>query len=171
MEITIGSHKFRIEMLILMAVLVWIIAGHVLCGCCRVNIMEGLENKVAAIAAGQKKKADNASETTESTDSTTTTTEGFTSSSTTTGSHFADANGAGHILNPSTWNAPTSTSNRPSQPIPLPEGELSMFATTEFKPECCPNAYSTSTGCACMTDGQYNYLKSRGGNNVPVSQY
>ena len=61
--------------------------------------------------------------------------------------------------------------NRPKQPIPLPEGELSMFATTPFKPECCPNAFSNSTGCACMTVDQYNYLINRGGNNVPYSEY
>lgn len=61
--------------------------------------------------------------------------------------------------------------NRPKQPIPLPEGEMLMFANTEFKPECCPNAYSNSTGCACMTTDQYNYLISRGSNNVPYSEY
>jgi len=61
--------------------------------------------------------------------------------------------------------------NRPSQPVPLPPGELDMFATTPFKPECCPNTYSTSTGCACMTTGQYNYLSTRGGNNAPYSEY
>jgi hypothetical protein len=48
---------------------------------------------------------------------------------------------------------------------------LSMFANTPFKPECCPNAYSNSSGCACMTTNQYNYLISRGGNNVPYSEY
>lgn len=61
--------------------------------------------------------------------------------------------------------------NRPKQPIPLPEGEMLLFANTEFKPECCPNAYSSSTGCACMTVDQYNYLIDRGSNNVPYSEY
>jgi len=61
--------------------------------------------------------------------------------------------------------------NRQKQPVPLPEGEMLMFANTPFKPECCPNAYSNSTGCACMTVDQYNYLIDRGGNNVPYSEY
>lgn len=65
----------------------------------------------------------------------------------------------------------TQILNRPAQPIPLPEGELDMFATTSFKPECCPNVYSKSTGCACMTVPQYTYLIDRGGNNVPYSEY
>lgn len=61
--------------------------------------------------------------------------------------------------------------NRQKQPVPLPEGQMLMFANTPFKPECCPNAYSNSTGCACMTVDQYNYLIDRGGNNVPYSEY
>jgi hypothetical protein len=61
--------------------------------------------------------------------------------------------------------------NRTPQPIPLPEGELDMFANTPFKPECCPNEYSNSSGCACMTVQQYNYVIERGGNNVPYSEY
>ena len=60
---------------------------------------------------------------------------------------------------------------RKPQQLPLPEGEMLMFANTEFKGECCPNAYSTSNGCACMTGPQYNYLITRGGNNVPYSEY
>jgi hypothetical protein len=61
--------------------------------------------------------------------------------------------------------------NREAQPVPLPEGELLLFANTPFKAECCPNAYSNSTGCACMTGKQYNYLIERGGNNIPYSEY
>jgi hypothetical protein len=60
---------------------------------------------------------------------------------------------------------------REPQPVPLPEGEMLMFANTPFKPECCPNAYSNGSGCACMTSGQYNYLITRGSNNVPYSEY
>jgi len=60
---------------------------------------------------------------------------------------------------------------REPQPVPLPDGEMLMFANTPFKPECCPNTYSNSSGCACMTGNQYNYLVLRGGNNVPYSQY
>lgn len=60
---------------------------------------------------------------------------------------------------------------REPQPVPLPEGQMLMFANTPFKPECCPNTYSNSSGCACMTGDQYNYLVLRGGNNVPYSQY
>jgi len=60
---------------------------------------------------------------------------------------------------------------REPQQIPLPEGEMFMFANTKFAPEYCPNTYSTSQGCAAMTGPQYNYLMTRGGNNVPYSEY
>ena len=60
---------------------------------------------------------------------------------------------------------------RQEQPVPLPEGEMLLFANTPFKPECCPNTYSNSSGCACMTGNQYNYLITRGSNNVPYSEY
>jgi hypothetical protein len=60
---------------------------------------------------------------------------------------------------------------RPEQQIPLPEGEMFMFANTKFAPEFCPNTYSTSQGCAALTNQQYNYLVTRGGNNVPYSEY
>jgi hypothetical protein len=59
---------------------------------------------------------------------------------------------------------------KPTQ-VPLPEGEMFMFANTEFKPECCPNTYSNSSGCACMDSKSYNYLITRGGNNLPYSEY
>ncbi len=61
--------------------------------------------------------------------------------------------------------------NRKSQPLPLPEGEMLMFANTPFRPECCPNTYSNSSGCACMTSDQVNFLKLRGMGNVPYSEY
>jgi hypothetical protein len=90
-----------------------------------------------------------------------------------------------NAINTSAWDAPNMTVvpgkplsagvkqflSREPQPVPLPDGELLMFANTPFKPECCPNTYSNSSGCACMTGDQYNYLVLRGGNNVPYSSY
>ena len=161
MELSIGSYKCRVEILIAIVVIFWIMFGHVLCSCSRISFSEGMAllNK---------------------------TTEGFTGANNTSmGPEFAGAKTPDYIMNPSTWAMPTLTYSpgtrpdagvkaiwdRPKQPIPLPEGEMDMFATTEFKPECCPNAYSSSTGCACMTMEQRNYLNSRGSNNVPYSEY
>ena len=153
MEISIGSYKFRLEILILIIVVFWIMFGHVLCSCCLFNL------KIHEGFSGANKSS--------------------------MGPQFGTAKIPGYIMNPSTWSMPTLTYSpgttpdagvktildRPKQPIPLPKDELDMFATTEFKPECCPNAYSNSTGCACMTVDQYNYLHNRGGNNVPYDVY
>ncbi len=168
MEISIGSYKFRVEILIAIVIVFWIMFGHVLCSCCRVNIFEKMTGMTTTSSMSS------------------TTTEGFTGANNSAyGPEFAGAKTPDYIMNPSTWSMPTLTYSpgtkpdagvkaiwdRPKQPIPLPKDELDMFATTPFAPECCPNAYSSSMGCACMTVDQYNYLRDRGGNNVPYSEY
>jgi hypothetical protein len=156
MEISIGSYKLRLEIVIIIIIVFFIMFGHMLCSCCRFNLFNV---KMREGFAGANKLS--------------------------VGLEFGDSKTPGYIRNPSTWSMPTLTYSpgttpdagvqaiwgRPKQPIPLPKDELDMFATTEFKPECCPNAYSSSTGCACMTVDQYNYLRDRGGNNVPYSEY
>ena len=163
-SIYIGSKKFtfRLEILVLIVVVAWILWGHVLCSCSKIGVSEGfaMVNKVK---------------------------EGFISGNNIAyTSEFANFKKNDTVIRPtSSWNMPTltySAGKRPDkgvqsiwkrkrQPIPLPKGELNMFATTPFKPSCCPNTYSNSMGCACMTVDQYKYLQDRGGNNVPYSEY
>jgi len=76
---------------------------------------------------------------------------------------FASEFGYGNINN--TGTAYTGT------PVPLPDGELVIFAQNKSKPECCPSPYSTSSGCMCMTPEQINYLNTRGGNRTSDSEY
>ena len=59
--------------------------------------------------------------------------------------------------------------------IPPPEGQLDMFSSNEFSPNCCLgnySPYSSYGGCACITRGQADFLNSRGfnrgGNDTPV---
>ena len=56
-------------------------------------------------------------------------------------------------------------------PVPLPGEEMFYFKENQFKPECCPATYSTSTGCACMSVDQKNYLNERGGNRTFSTNY
>jgi hypothetical protein len=152
MDISILGYKLNVELLILIGVVYLILVGHTVCGCSSVHGVQ----------------------------------EGFDGANTNYGeSSSYSLNAAMTPINTGSWNLPNMTVtpgqplskgvqdvlNRPEQSIPLPEGELSMFANTPFKPECCPNTYSNSSGCACMTTGQYNYLVTRGGNNVPYSEY
>jgi hypothetical protein len=182
MEITVGSYKIRLEIVILIVIVSWIMFGHLLCGCCKVSMFEGL----SSITQHPQAKKIAMTNMTTGLMTSTPTTEGFVGSNNTAyGPEFAGARTPDYIMNPTTWSMPTLTYSpgttpgagvqaiwdRPKQPIPLPKGELDLFATTEFKPECCPNTYSNSSGCACMTVGQYNFLKNRGTNNVPYSEY
>ena len=41
MDISIGSYKVRVEILVAIVVVFWIMFGHLLCGCCRMNLFEG----------------------------------------------------------------------------------------------------------------------------------
>lgn len=183
MDLVIGSYKCRLEICLLIVIILWILLGHLFCSCSRVGLKEGFDilkymrNK---INNRRKEKFNNRNTNSKDRFSNK---EGFKNISA--GFSFADSKANMYYKDPSTWSAPNlvyspgavsspdanSILNRPSQPIPLPEGELDMFATTPFKPECCPNTYSTGSGCACMTVDQYKYLKNRGSNNVPFSEY
>jgi hypothetical protein len=191
MEISIGSYKCRMEICILIFVLFWIMFGHVLCSCCTVSMQEGLamlkkEGFVTAPVAKKRVYDNNTAETTETTDtsSSTTTTEGFVGSNNKAyGPEFGASKAPGYIMRPDTWAQPTLTYSKGTTPSagaqaildrnnpPLAEGQLDFFDNTLFKPECCPNAFSSSMGCACMDMKQYNTLIHRGGNNVPYSEY
>ena len=201
MDISILGYKFNLEVLILIGVVYLILVGHMFCGCCNFGMMEGMtnnSNKKERTAERQKirqnvktnLKTQTAAGTNPATPvthsvSTTTTKEGFTGANINYGESSVYDLSSDQSIDTSSWSAPNMTVvpgqplssgvkqflSREPQPVPLPEGELFMFANTPFKPECCPNTYSTSQGCACMTGNQYNYLVERGGNNIPYSQY
>ena len=181
MDISILGYKFNLEILILIGVVYLILVGHTLCGCS--NFYSLIEGNTTMDASGnmqkmkEKVKANMPTQTTSK--------EGFVGANTNYGESSAFNLSDTMPVNTSSWSAQNMTVvpgqplskgvkqflAREPQPIPLPEGELSMFANTPFKPECCPNTYSNSMGCACMTGDQYNYLIMRGGNNVPYSEY
>ena len=151
MNISILGYKLELEVLILIGVIYLILVGHTFGGCCNVS---GLA-------------------------------ESFTGANTNYGLSAPFDLNTYTAINPASLDQPDLTVvpgkpiskavkdiiNRPNGPLPLPEGELLLFANTPFKPECCPNTYSNSMGCACMNTNTYNYLITRGGNNVPYSEY
>lgn len=47
----------------------------------------------------------------------------------------------------------------------LDEDKMFVFANTKFMPECCPSAYTTGQGCACISDRIKTHIGTRGGNN------
>ena len=176
MDITLFGFKMNLEILILIGVIYLILVGHTIGGCCNMPlIMEGLKSMDSSSSDDDMKKMAMLKKKQE----------GFTGANTNYGESSQYSLGDYSSPDTSSWGQPTMTVTpdkplskgvkkflaRQEQPIPLPEGELLMFANTPFKPECCPNTFSNSSGCACMTGKQYNYLVERGGNNIPYSEY
>jgi hypothetical protein len=176
MDISILGYKFNLEILILIGVVYLILVGHTFCGCCNMHrIMEGLTSMAKNTEKNKnfvKVPAPPAKE-------------GFVGANTNFGESSSYSLSNNTPIDTSSWSASNMTVvpgqplssgvkqflSREPQPVPLPEGEMLLFANTPFKPECCPNTYSNSMGCACMTGEQYNYLITRSGNNVPYSEY
>ena len=207
MEITIGSHKCRLEICILIFVLFWVMFGHVLCSCCTMSMQEGLETMKNVMKKGKegfaapvaRRRANNVYNQDEGfvaapvarrrvngeeVEEEETGKEGFVGSNNKAyGPEFGSNKSPGYIMRPDTWAQPTlsysmgTTPSAGAQAVlnrnnpPLAEGEMDMFANTPFKPDCCPNTYSNSSGCACMDMKTYKNLRLRGGNNVPYSEY
>lgn len=189
MDITIPviNYKVSLEILILIGVVYLIMAVNTVCSCCNVKgIIEGVKNMTEEVVKNVKKKNETEnSENDANSAEDTKPVEGFSGANTNYGQSSPYDMNSYQAINTSSWMQPNMTVipgkpldpavqsilNRPEQPMPLPEGEMFMFANTPFKPECCPNTYSNSSGCACMTVGQYNGLVTRGGNNVPFSEY
>jgi hypothetical protein len=199
MDISIFGFKFNLEILILIGIIYLIMVGHTLCGCCRLNLMESFTDVSGNIGSGKllsdlsgnlhdlsgNVPTPGGNVISNNTKGIVSQKEGFVGANTNYGQSSPFDLNSYTPINTDSWSAPNMTVvpgktlspgvkqilNRQPQPIPLPEDELLLFANTPFKPECCPNTYSNSTGCACMTTGQYNYLIERGGNNVPYSEY
>lgn len=179
MDISIGSYKVSIEMLLLIVVMLWIIFGHALCSCSTMSATEGF--KLAATMAGGNKpppmpKAKKA------------TAEGFTNNNSNGAfdTQFATTGSADYYMPPTDWAMQSliytpgqkpppgvkaiwdRTKNQP----PRKPGQLSFFDNVLFKPECCSGSdTSSSMGCACYTVEDYKFLIDRGGNNTPFSEY
>ena len=166
MEITLFGFNLNLEILILIGVIYLILVAHTIGGCCNMPLI--MESMTGMDASGNKAKK-----------------EGFAGANTNYGESSQYSLGNSSTVDTSSWGQPNLTITpgqpetkavkaflaREEQPIPLPEGEMLMFANTKFAPEFCPNTYSNSSGCAAMTGKQISYLNSRGGNNVPYSEY
>ncbi len=171
MNITIGSYKLRLEYAIIIVFLIVVIFGHSMKSSSYSGLLEGFEEKkdgkVKPMIAGPKPTRESTNKVGENAAPVT---EGFSNYKTNAGPQFAENNSDFTHLPVSQWtsvvNVGPQNANQPSS-----SDSMDFFANTQFKPECCPNTYSGSEGCACMSNAQYNTLISRGGNNVPYSEY
>jgi hypothetical protein len=184
MNISLFGYKINIITLLFVVVII-ILVSHTFYGCHNpYALIEGADT----MTDDKKNKTNSDSTSTSTSTSTSKSTsskEGFTGANTNYGESSQYDLTMNNPVDTSSWMAPNMVVKpgeplnpavkaflaRPKQQLPLPEGELDFFANTRFAPEFCPNTYSNSQGCAEMSVGQYNYLITRGGNNVPYSEY
>lgn len=138
MELKIFGQSCRLEIIVICLVVGFVLGGHLFCSCSKIGIQEGMAVMGSALDWTMGQDLPNS----------------WTSK--------ADkySSGMEYSSTDSKWSQYKGT------PVPLPEGQLFMFADNEFKPECCPSTYSSSTGCACITQEQVNYINQRGGNRT-----
>lgn len=183
MDISIFGFKINLEILILIGIVYLILVGHTVCGSCNFRMKkEGFEgpgnsltepSPAPAVQPSSVNSGDNKKK------------EGFVGANTNYGLSSSYSLTNDKEDSTKNWGMPSlvitpgkpipkaaqAIIDRPNQSLPLPEGQLSLFDNMPFSPECCPNAYSSSMGCACMNTDTYNYLITRAGNNVPYSEY
>ena len=184
MEISIGSYKVRLEILLLIVILLWIIFGHALCSCSTMSAQEGFA-AFSSVVGQDVMKNKNSKKNNKPSKGGKKCKEGFTSNNTSAfDTQFAENNSNFSYMNPKNWAQQTlvytpgikpsagvetiwarSKTNKPPGVPPL-----DFFDGIPFKPQCCSNSdTSNSSGCACYSVADYNYLKTRAGNNVPFS--
>ena len=165
-EVSIGSYKILAVHLAGLVFLIWIIFGHALCSCCKTNIFEGLKMpKIPKIPNAHikatKKKLDALSPF-QNLD------EGFANNSNATfGPSYLSNSESTFVIDPSKWSysgGATPSASKPNYQSQDPS-QMNIIENMKFAPECCPSSYSSSQGCACMSDDAINFLASRGGNN------
>jgi len=143
MEISIGSHKCRLEICLLAFFLFWVMFGHVLCSCCTVSLQEGLAmatNSDSSDSSDNSKMKKMAAMKRISDSRNTTTTEGFSqnvvakrrisdenseddvkegfvsSNNKAYGPEFGASKSPGYIMRPDTWAMPTLSYSKGTTP-------------------------------------------------------
>ena len=161
MNITILGLKCRAEIIVLSIVVGFVLASFTICSCAKIS-PEACK-KVLSESSGVVK-------------------EGFRKIS-----DIADAASLNYHMNadqPGSWSQKAmgyaadmgyntvlaSHANYKGTEVPL-QGTMNFFKNNSFKPECCPSTYTSSTGCACTSVAQLNYLNQRGGNRILASEF
>ena len=70
------------------------------------------------------------------------------------------------ISNGNSWSSVSAPT--PLKSYEAADDDMQLFANQDatFKPECCPNAISSDTGCLCLSASEEKKLEYRGGNRA-----
>ena len=148
MELEFLGVKFRLEIVVICVLLGYLIGGFVLCSCAKGQSKEGFGNAAAALSAAATidhnvDQDDWASD----------------------AAKYQNTVGANNMYK--------NNAGITAGEVPLPRDQLFFFYDNQFKPECCNsgNGYSSSSGCACVSVPQLEYLNARGGNRSASTIY
>jgi hypothetical protein len=138
MNLNIFGFPCRLEVIILSIVIGFILGSHLLCSCSKFGLQEGMTMIGSSInwTMGEGQHGDWTSK----------------------GTNYAKSMGYSH--------SKSKYSQYNGGEVPLKDDEMLMFNNNEFKPECCPSTYSSSTGCLCISEEQVNFINQRGGNRT-----
>ena len=70
------------------------------------------------------------------------------------------------ISNGNSWSTATAPTPLKSYEAANDDMKLLAYQDSTFKPECCPNAISSDTGCLCLSASEEKKLAYRGGNRA-----
>jgi hypothetical protein len=159
MELKLFGYEARVEVVVA-CIMIGMLAGlFMFCDCFQYSVLEGMTpNDVNNKKANGKKAGDKKEGFVNLSNNELNIDDSYTMGWVQTAKRYASGMGNKNRLNTYKDNVGT--------PVPLPEGELFFFADNKFKPECCPSTYSGSTGCACLSQDQVNYINQRGGNRT-----
>lgn len=159
MELKLFGYEARLEIVVACIVIGMIAGLFMFCDCFQYGILEGMTpNDMNGKKTGDKKEGDKKEGFVNLSNNELNIDDSYTMGWVQTAKRYASGMGNKNRLNTYKDNVGT--------PVPLPEGELFFFADNKFKPECCPSTYSDSTGCACLSQDQVNYINQRGGNRT-----
>jgi len=142
MELNILGLKLSLEVILLAIILVWLMSGYMVCSCSRFSsVKEGFQALGAEI--GWR---------------------------------------TGDGVPGDTWDMPEkktsehlfqSLEQHQAGQVPLPDDQMFLFYANKFDPKCCfrPQQYSSSTGCACISREQMEFLNQRGGNRTNPTSF
>jgi hypothetical protein len=159
MELKLFGYEARVEVVVA-CIMIGMLAGlFMFCDCFQYSVLEGMTpNDVNNKKANGKKAGDKKEGFVNLSNNELNIDDSYTMGWVQTAKRYASGMGNKNRLNTYKDNVGT--------PVPLPEGELFFFTDNKFKPECCPSTYSGSTGCACLSQDQVNYINQRGGNRT-----
>jgi len=145
MNISVLGINISVLNIIIAMVLGFLIATHTTCSCCKISAREAMTTLInAAAITANNNNYYNLKE------------------------QWVD-NARNYSAHMDNNNGSDDKSEIKETTVPL-ENTMFYFKDNEFKPECCPSTYSSSTGCACMSEKQTDYLNERGGNRTKANE-